>query len=60
MESRGYSEMMINSAINRARGIPRNVALRRIIRKQKENRPVFALTYDPRLPAIKSIQAKHW
>ena len=60
MESRGYSEMMINSAINRARGIPRNVALRRIIRKQKENRPVFALTYDPRLPAIQSIQAKHW
>ena len=60
MESRGYSEGTINSAIDRARGIPRNVALRRAIRREAERRSVFALTYDPRLPAIQTIQAKHW
>jgi hypothetical protein len=36
------------------------VALRRANKKQEDRRPVFALTYDPRLPAIQSIQAKHW
>ena len=60
MESRGYSERTINAAIDRARKIPRHIALRRVLRKQAEKRPVFALTYDPRLPAIQSIQAKHW
>ena len=60
MTNRGYSERMINSAIDRARKIPRQVALKKVIRRQTEKRPVFALTYDPRLPPIQSIQAKHW
>jgi hypothetical protein len=60
MESRGYSERTIDAAIDRARKIPRHIALRRVLRNQAEKRPVFALTYDPRLPAIQSIQAKHW
>ena len=51
---------MIIAAIDRARAIPRHVALRRVNRKQTDRRPVFALTYDPRLPAIQSMQAKHW
>jgi hypothetical protein len=52
--------LTINRAIDRAREIPRHVALRRVIRTQANSRPVFALTYDPRLPPIQSIQAKHW
>ena len=60
MESRGYSERTIDAAIDRARNIPRDVALRRVNRTEADKRPVFALTYDPRLPAIQSIQAKHW
>ena len=28
--------------------------------KQEVKRPVFALTYDPRLPNIPNIPAKHW
>ena len=60
MENRGYSQRTIDSAIDRAREIPRQIALRRIIRRQTDRRPVFALTYDPRLPPIQSIQAKHW
>ena len=60
MTSREYSESTIDAAINRARGIPRHVALRRVMKKQEGIRPVFALTYDPRLPNIQNIQAKHW
>ena len=60
MESRDYSERTINASIARARAMPRHVALRRANRKQEDRRPVFALTYDPRLPAMQSIQAKHW
>ena len=60
LENRGYSERTINAAIDRARRIPRQITLRRVIRKQADKRPVFALTYDPRLPPIQSIQAKHW
>ena len=42
MESRGYSEMTINRAIDRVRGIPRYIALRRVIRRMADKRPVFA------------------
>jgi hypothetical protein len=52
----------VDSALDKARLIPRNIALRRVIRKKQINkqRPVFAVKYDPRLPSISSIQAKHW
>ena len=60
MKSRGYSEMMINSAIERARNIPRHIALRKVSKSKESKRPVFALTYDPRLPPVQGIQAKHW
>ena len=45
MENRGYSEMTINRAIDRARGIPCSLALRRVLKRQNDKRPVFALTY---------------
>ena len=48
------------SAINRAREVPRSKALRKVKKKQKSEGPVFAITFDPRLPAIGSIQTKHW
>ena len=60
MVNRGYSERTLLSAIDRARRIPRQVALRRVLKRKDEKRPVFALTYDPRMPAIQTIQAKHW
>ena len=60
MISRGYSELMINSAIERARNVPRHIALRKVVKTQESRRPVFALTYDPRLPPVQTIQAKHW
>ena len=60
--SRNYPERIIDSAIDRANKILRHIALRKTKTKTKtkSKRPVFALRYDPRLPAIENIQAKHW
>ena len=58
---RNYKKNIINSAINRAKQIPRKKALERVITtKNKNRRPVFAVMYDPRLPALPSIVKKHW
>ena len=57
---RGYQEKTVESALNKARGVPRKEALKRKSRDPKIKRPVFATTYDPRLPSISSLQAKHW
>ena len=57
---REYNENLINSAIEKAKKIPRKSALRKVERKNQLRRPVFAVKYDPRLPSITSIQAKHW
>ena len=57
---RKYPERVIDSAIEKAKGIPRLVALRRVNKKKKYKRPVFAITFDPRLPSLQSIGAKHW
>jgi hypothetical protein len=60
LSSRGYSDRMIKSAIERARHIPRDIALKKVSKNKAKNRPIFAVTYDPRLPPIQNIQAKHW
>ena len=58
--SRDYPERLIDSALNRAISIPRKQALKRSKKKKDtQKRPVFAIKYDPRLPAIQTIQAKH-
>ena len=58
--ARDYSEKLVNSAIQRASCIPREVALRKTKINEKTKRPIFAVRYDPRLPGIQNIQAKHW
>ena len=58
--ARGYSDRIIESALNRARLIPRKTALLRVFRNNSNKRSVFAVTYDPRLPSLPSAQAKHW
>ena len=57
---RGYPNLLLDSAIERARQIPRKVALKRVNRQKKTNGPIFAHTYDPRLPPMAQIQARHW
>ena len=57
--ARKYQERIINSAIEKARKVPRLVALKRANKKKNTERPVFALTFDPRLPSLQNIGAKH-
>ena len=58
---RKYKKNIIQSAISRAKEIPRKKALKRVkIDKNEKRRPVFAVMYDPRLPALPTIVKKHW
>ena len=57
---REYSPGIIDSAIAKAKAIPRQEALRRVTGQQITNRPVFVVSFDPRLPSIPNIPRKHW
>ena len=57
---RGYPIRLLDSAIDKARKVPRRVALRPVTRTKDSKGPVFAHTFDPRLPPISKIKAKHW
>ena len=56
---REYSERMVYSAICRARAVPREQAIRKVATNIPTKRPIFVVTYDPRLPNITKIQQKH-
>ena len=56
--SRDYRPRSVYSDITRAKSIPRVKALERV-EKKKNNRVVFVITYDPRLPSISNIFRKH-
>ena len=51
---------MIISAIEKAKKNPRFKALKEKVQNLSERRPVFVVTYNPRLPNIPAIQRKHW
>ena len=59
--SRNYKTSLIDAAIDKARKIPRNLAIQKVSRDQKKtSRPVLAITFDPRLPCIPQILKRHW
>ena len=59
--ARNYQEYSVKSAISKARSISRHVAQSKLVIKNKTSeRPVFAIKFDPRLPSISQIQAKHY
>ena len=59
--ARNYPEGIINAAIKKARDIPRAVALRKVARNNtSQRRPVFVVSWDPRLPSVSAITSKHW
>ena len=57
---REYTPGIINSAISRAKAIPREKALRQVSHKDTNTRPVFVVPFDPRMPSISDITSKHW
>ena len=48
---------MVDTALTKARNVPRLAALRKVSKQDKGKRPV---AFDPRLPAVPRLQAKHW
>ena len=57
--NRSYKLNIINAAIARAKNVPRDEALKRVIRPPT-NRPVFPVTHHPALPSIPKIVSKHF
>ena len=57
---RDYRSGMIDSAVQRARAIPRKQALNFTSKNPSNKRPVFMASYDPRLPSLESITMKNW
>ena len=51
---------MVDSAIQKAREIPRDIALRKVVKPLQTKRPVAVVSWDPRLPPLDKIQQKHW
>ena len=57
---REYPETLVEAAIQKARLVPREIAVKKVFRKNQKKGQIFAVTHDPRLPALGNIQAKHW
>ena len=57
--SRCYNKNIVDAAIKKASLIPRDQALTKVIR-EKNNRVMFAVTFNPKLPSISKIITKHW
>ena len=58
--ARDYMTGLIDAAIDKARKVSRSEALKRVKKSSTTQRPVFAITYDPRLPSIAGSMSKHW
>ena len=58
--ARDYDKHMVEAAIEKARAVPRERALMKSNKPKQTQRSVFVTPYDPRLPAIIPVQAKHW
>ena len=60
LEDRNYKSSIIDLAITKAKSQNRADTLKRKVKPKQSNRPVFATAFDPRMPCIQPIQAKHW
>jgi hypothetical protein len=58
--AREYRPGMIEAAIIKARAVPRKKAIQFVASTKQQTRPVFVVSWDPRLPSIDAIQQKHW
>ena len=57
---REYKSSIVDSAIARAKAVPRAEALKRVFKSKTTKRQVFVIRYDPRLPSINQIVRKHY
>ena len=57
--SRNYNKNVVKNPISRVKELERSTALIKVTRPLNK-RPVFALTYNPKLPSVPKIIKKHW
>ena len=57
---REYTPGVIDGAIARARAIPREEALKCVLRQVNQKGPTCVAIFNPRLPTIQHIINKHW
>ena len=57
---REYQPGMVIAALNKARNIPRDIALKKVVKPSHQRRPIAVVSWDPRLPSIDAIQQKHY
>ena len=58
--ARFYPHGVLEAAVVKARSIPRDQALKQVSRRKTNTRPVFVVSWDPRLPSISDLTKKHW
>ena len=56
---RGYRLKSIEDAMKKVLETPREEALK-IVKKKKNERTIFVITYNPALPSVSAILQKHW
>ena len=57
---RDYKPRLITAAIDKARSVPREEAIKKVVRPVSSDRPVLVIQFDPRLPSLSGIVQKHW
>ena len=55
LRDRGYRHGMVEAAIDKARKITRNSAIRKVVKLVNTKIPVAVVSWDPRLPPIDTI-----
>ena len=58
--NREYQPGLVKAAILKARNIPRDIALKKVVKPSHQRRPIAVVSWDPRLPSIDAIQQKHY
>ena len=58
--SRGYKHGLITAAMKKALAISRTDALKKVVKPKNTGRPVFAVTFHPKLPSVSKIVGKHF
>ena len=60
LRSRGYKDKVLNAAFQRLEKVTRTKALEKVNKTRGDNKIVFPITYDPRLPSVSESLHKHY
>ena len=58
--SRQYPNGLVLAALDKAKQIHRKKVLEYVVKPRQSKRPVFVVSWDPRLPSMDALQQKHW